>query len=150
MVILFLQALLREAAPKRIPKAFGHCPFSDCTPPRTQTGTLGHFISEKMKEILPKKVASNHPGKGLDPPPKRAMPKCLRPHFRWGFPKWYLPVIHISLYYCSLINFNLNDRCLSLSIVSGWWWEFLRRSRDFTSGLTFFVFFISQVSKIPI
>ena len=53
-------------------------------PLRTQTGTLGHFISEKsapnhpgkgldppkMKEILPKKVAPNHPGKGLDPPPQ--------------------------------------------------------------------------------
>ena len=24
---------------------FGHCPNSDCTPPFTQTGTLGHFIS---------------------------------------------------------------------------------------------------------
>ena len=29
-------------------------------PPRTQTGTLGQFISEKS--------APNHPGKGLDPP----------------------------------------------------------------------------------
>ena len=48
--------------------------------PMRQTGTLGHFISEKsapnlpgkgpesrppkIKQILPKKVAPNHPGKG--------------------------------------------------------------------------------------
>ena len=51
-------------------------------PPRTQTGTLGHFISEKVPQTIrarvqtpqnegniPKKVAPNHPGKGLDPPP---------------------------------------------------------------------------------
>ena len=34
----------------------------------------------KSSKFFPKKVAPNHPGKGLDPPPppKRAMPKCLR------------------------------------------------------------------------
>ena len=51
---------LREAPTKLLTKAFGHCPNSFCTPPRTQPGTLGHFISEKS--------APNHPGKGLDPP----------------------------------------------------------------------------------
>ena len=42
-------------------------------PPRTQTGTLGHFISEKS--------APNHPGKGLDPPKiKQILPKKVAPN----------------------------------------------------------------------
>ena len=69
--------------------------------------------------------------------------QCFERHqFRWRLSrvrkcKWDLPVIHISLVNVTAIP-NLNDRCiiLLLSIVSGWWWQFLRRSRDFTSGLT--------------
>ena len=38
-------ALLREAPLRKLQGLFGHCPNSDCTPPFTQTGTLGHFIS---------------------------------------------------------------------------------------------------------
>ena len=71
------------------------------------------------------------------------MSQCFERHqFRWRLSrvrkcKWDLPVIHISLVNVTAIT-NLNDRCiiLLLSIVSGWWWQFLRRSRDFTSGLT--------------
>ena len=54
------RARLREAPPKKIPKAFGHCPFSNCPPPPHSNGHSGalHFG----------KSAPNHPGKGLDPP----------------------------------------------------------------------------------
>ena len=85
---------------EKITPVFGHCPFSNCTPPRTQTGTLGHFISEKsapnhpgkgldppkMKEILPKKVAPNHPGKGLDPPPQTGNAQMPGEIFSVGLP----------------------------------------------------------------
>ena len=40
----FIESTLREAPTKMSPLLFGHCPNCDCTPPRTQTGTLGHFI----------------------------------------------------------------------------------------------------------
>ena len=33
-----------------------------------------------------KKVAPNHPGKGLDPPPLQAMPECLLRYFWGGLP----------------------------------------------------------------
>ena len=36
---------IREAPLQLAPPLFGHCPNSNCTPPRTQTGTLGHFFS---------------------------------------------------------------------------------------------------------
>ena len=65
---------VREAAPK----AFGHCPFSDCTPrpalKRALWGTSSRkkvpqtirarVQTPKIKQILPKKVAPNHPAKG--------------------------------------------------------------------------------------
>ena len=68
--------------------------------PRTQTGTLGHFVSEKsaqnhpgkgldppkMKEILPKKVAPNHPGKGLDPLPQTGNAQMPGVIFSVGLP----------------------------------------------------------------
>ena len=49
-------------------------------PPRTQTGTLWHLFSGKIMQMpvctFLKIGATNHPGKGLGPPPpKRAMPK---------------------------------------------------------------------------
>ena len=34
---------VREAPFNKVPPLFGHCPNSNYTPPRTQTGTLGHF-----------------------------------------------------------------------------------------------------------
>ena len=37
--------VLREAPFNLSPPLFGHCPNSNYTPPRTQTGTLGHFFS---------------------------------------------------------------------------------------------------------
>ena len=38
--------------------------------------------------------ATGHPGKRLDPPsPLRAMPKCLLPQFKWGFPYFHLATI---------------------------------------------------------
>ena len=40
-----------------------------------------------------KKSCPKPSGQGFRPPPKRAMPKCLRPHFRWGFPYWPGPVL---------------------------------------------------------
>ena len=62
-------------------------------PPRTQTGTLWHLFSGKImqmpvctKTFLLKIGATNHPGKGLDPPPKRAMPKWKDTKIKWGFP----------------------------------------------------------------
>ena len=46
-------------------------------PPRTQTGTLWHLFSGKVMQMpvctwtfLLKIGATNHPGKGLDPPPQ--------------------------------------------------------------------------------
>ena len=36
---------VREAPFNKSPPLFGHCPNSNYTPPRTQTGTLGHFFS---------------------------------------------------------------------------------------------------------
>ena len=36
---------IREAPFKLMPPLCGHCPNSNYTPPRTQTGTLGHFFS---------------------------------------------------------------------------------------------------------
>ena len=74
---------VREAPFKKSPPLFGHCPNSIYTPPRTQTGTLGHFFSGA---ILPFYhfyhfvyhflwiSAPNHPGKGLDPPKIKQMP----------------------------------------------------------------------------
>ena len=60
---------------------------------RSQTGTLWHLFSGKIMQMpvctwtfLLKIGATNHPGKGLDPPPKRAMPKWTEIFFRWGFP----------------------------------------------------------------
>ena len=72
---------VREAPFNKSPPLFGHCPNSIYTPPRTQTGTLGHFFSGA---ILPFYhfyhfvyhflwiSAPNHPGKGLDPPQNQA------------------------------------------------------------------------------
>ena len=38
---------LREAPIEFMTQAIGHCPNSVCTPPpRTQTGTLGHFQAD--------------------------------------------------------------------------------------------------------
>ena len=66
---------VREAPFSLTPPPFGHCPNSIYTPPRTQTGTLGHFFSGA---ILPFYhfyhfvyhflwiSAPNHPGKGLN------------------------------------------------------------------------------------
>ena len=43
---------IREAPLKFMQQAFGHCPNSFCTAPRTQPGTLGHFISEKVPQTI--------------------------------------------------------------------------------------------------
>ena len=43
---------LREAPLKFTQGAFGHCPFSFCIPPpRTQTGTLGHFLPGRFERL---------------------------------------------------------------------------------------------------
>ena len=42
---------VREAFLKFTQGAFGHCPFSFCTPPRTQTGTLGHFFPGRFEQL---------------------------------------------------------------------------------------------------
>ena len=51
--IRFLVAgvLLREAPFNESPPLFGHCPNSNYTPPRTQTGTLGHFFREEFSKF---------------------------------------------------------------------------------------------------
>ena len=41
----------REAPIKFTQGAFGHCPYSFCTPPRTQTGTLGHFFPGRFERL---------------------------------------------------------------------------------------------------
>ena len=47
-----LASLLREAPSKLASPLFGHCPNSDCPPPpRTQTGTLGHFFSGRFEPL---------------------------------------------------------------------------------------------------
>ena len=54
---------VREAPPKLAQKAFGHCPNSDYTPPRTQTGTLGHFFPawfERLCQITILRVCKCH------------------------------------------------------------------------------------------
>ena len=43
----------REAPARLASPLFGHCPNSDYTPPRTQTGTLGHFFSGPIWANLP-------------------------------------------------------------------------------------------------
>ena len=43
--------VVREAFLKFMLGAFGHCPFSFCTPPRTQTGTLGHFFPGRFERL---------------------------------------------------------------------------------------------------
>ena len=43
---------LREAPLRKGPALFGHCPNSFCPPPpRTQTGTLGHFFPGRFKQL---------------------------------------------------------------------------------------------------
>ena len=82
--------LLREAPFSLSPPPCGHCPNSNYTPPRTQTGTLGHFFQARFYHFLPFLPfftlftiflpfflwisAPNHPGKGLDPPKIKQMP----------------------------------------------------------------------------
>ena len=68
---------VREAPTKIYICLFGHCPNSHWTPARCQTGTLWHLFSGKImqmpvctKTFLLKIGATNHPGKGLDPPPQ--------------------------------------------------------------------------------
>ena len=71
---------IREAPPKIAQKAFGHCPYSFCTPPPHSNGHSGALFSSAAIGAI------GHPGKGLDPP-LRAMPKCLLRYFQWCFPK---------------------------------------------------------------
>ena len=46
--IIYASAPFKLASP-----LFGHCPNSDCTPlpPRTQTGTLGHFFLVRFEQL---------------------------------------------------------------------------------------------------
>ena len=44
-ILRVVKKTVREAPFNKSPPLFGHCPNSIYTPPRTQTGTLGHFFS---------------------------------------------------------------------------------------------------------
>ena len=78
---------LREAPFNLSPPLFGHCPNSNYTPPRTQTGTLGHFFQAQFYHFSPflpfftlftifsLNKCPKPSGQGFrPPPPKRAMP----------------------------------------------------------------------------
>ena len=88
-------------------------------PPRTQTGTLGHFISEKVPQTIragvqtppksskfvPKKLPQTIRARVETPRPLRAMPKCPQHEFQGGFP-------YIKVFSCRCC---LHCRCLSLA-----------------------------------
>ena len=64
-----LTPVVREALLKYMAEALGIARIALAPPPSprcTQTGTLGHFVSEKS--------APNYPGKGLDPPKSSKCP----------------------------------------------------------------------------
>ena len=72
--------------------SFGHCPNSRWTP-RTQTGTLWHLFSGKIMQMpvctwtfLLKIGATNHPGKGLDPPTQTGNAQMNRDIFMMVLP----------------------------------------------------------------
>ena len=54
---------VREAPFKKTQKAFGHCPYSFCTPPPHSNGHSGALFSSAAIDAI------GHPGKRLDPPP---------------------------------------------------------------------------------
>ena len=74
---------VREAPFNLSPPICGHCPNSNYTPPRTQTGTLGHFLSGAIYHFyhfsyhfLPFSLNKCHKpsGQGFRTPPKSS--KC--------------------------------------------------------------------------
>ena len=86
--------IIREYPSRKYLCSFGHCPNSHwAPPPRTQTGTLWHLFSGKIMQMpvctwtfLLKIGATNHPGKGLDPPTQTGNAQMNRDFLMLGLP----------------------------------------------------------------
>ena len=78
--------LFREAPFSLSPPLFGHCLNSNYTPPRTQTGTLGHFFQALFSHFKGLYAFGNG--------------NTLKPHFHvWKlkFPRLKVKIVHVHL-----------------------------------------------------